>query len=762
MKQYLLAGLFCAATLAMAASPAPTSRKLANGVTMTEHSGVKRIHFTDDRGSNKIQLKHAAKAAAVASRAAEELSLFESFEGWDGSSNDWTPEGWTVESKTGIDRSYGWTPSGSVYEIVPSDGRVMYGVNYSALQQDEWLISPAVTIEDGEELAYHVYLSPFYIFSIDNIDWDNMVYDGDKIVAETLQVLAKPEGGDWELLRDFANDYKDKSIDELLDLEFTGLQKRSEDLSAYVGKTVQFAFRVVGADGNTICIDEISVGLPSLDNVSYIEPASTLYWGLTREENFSGLMADIAIHPVFEPITWYNNSSEDNAVYTWTYTDPITGREAHSDNAEELTLTFVPDYSTDEFKRNNFFRPPMLTATAPKATPASYMPGHVYMQAGGKAERTLEDGSEFEASLLSFAYNTDGFAPLMVDEQTIGDYALPVFGYNVNSDRFWLNYSIKNPDDVIEGNFAHLEGLANLLMPTAAPLVVNGVTVYGFGKIADDAKFAATIYGVNEEMSRDFESLTVIATDTIMGSEVLGLDKGIRASLCFPFDFDESVVVKATDKHPAYFVFFSGFRSDKVDFFAPYQSMPSGESYVLGYILNEIRLNGHGTFRGDDPYYNLKPMTYYANGDYYDPAGAFAIGLEAEYPWLTTDCEGLELGADDAEAVAMLGSYYDGSKLSVEVPEGLSATVAGRYDECKLTVSRAGSNAVDGVVKVSGPGVEVTIPVKAVQSGISEIIAGGNGAAEIYDLSGRRVNCSAKGIVIVKGADGNVSKSLLK
>ncbi|MDE6366253.1 MAG: hypothetical protein K2L33_01590 [Muribaculaceae bacterium] len=56
----------------------------------------------------------------------------------------------------------------------------------------------------------------------------------------------------------------------------------------------------------------------------------------------------------------------------------------------------------------------------------------------------------------------------------------------------------------------------------------------------------------------------------------------------------------------------------------------------------------------------------------------------------------------------------------------------------------------------------MTIPVKAVQSGISEIIAGGNGAAEIYDLSGRRVNGSAKGIVIVKGADGNVSKSLLK
>ena len=87
---------------------------------------------------------------------------------------------------------------------------------------------------------------------------------------------------------------------------------------------------------------------------------------------------------------------------------------------------------------------------------------------------------------------------------------------------------------------------------------------------------------------------------------------------------------------------------------------------------------------GRPDYWNLKPMVYKENGEYVDLTGAFAIGLDAEYPWLTTTSEGVALTDGNRTAHVALGSYHDGSKLTVSAPEGITATVAGRYNECVL------------------------------------------------------------------------------
>lgn len=771
MKYLMFTGLLAAAALSVVAAPQSNVRKLAPGVVMTQTNGLKQLRLLDAASKESVISRPVVRKAPARAPKADMsgMALYESFEGWDGTDMEWTPEGWSVEMRGEVERDFSWTPSGGIAytTIQPTDGRVLYGVSYSSSRQDEWLISPEVTVGEGMILSYNVYVSPLYIFSLDNIDWESGEYIGDKIIAENLQVMVQPEGGEWTVVRDFAENYKHMTYDELTSAEPMGLERFTDNLEQYVGQKIRVAFRVVGSDGNTICLDEVAIGMPQLDGVSYMEPLSTLYWGFDRTPAMAGLMADIALHPVYEPVTWQNMmSAEDNVEFTWTFTDPETGRQTTSDNRDELTLTFYPDYSTDETKRNNLFYPPTLTASAPNAAPGSYMAPYAFFQAGGTAERTLEDGTEFRASLLPFGYNNSGVTIVQVDDQTIGDYALPVFGHNYNTDEYWINYSV-SPEDRIDGNYSHLEAIANLFLPTAAPLVVNGITVNGYGKISDDAKFAATIYGVEAVdggLNGNFESLTVIATDTIMGSSVLSDDRGELGPLCFPFDFDEPVVVKSTEQFPAYFVMFSGFRSDKVEYFAPYQSEVPDPNYLcLGYILNHIRLNGHGSYRGDDPYYSLKQMVYIENGDYVDPYASFAIGLNAEYPWLTTECEGLELTADAESATASLGSYYDGAQLSVEAPEGLTATVAGRYDECVLTVSRSGGNAVDGVVKVTGPGVEVNIPVKAAESAIAEIMADGmENDATMYDLSGRRIKGQTKGVVIVKSADGSARKAILK
>ena len=148
------------------------------------------------------------------------------------------------------------------------------------------------------------------------------------------------------------------------------------------------------------------------------------------------------MYPVYAPLTWTNMTYIDGAEYEWTYCDPVTADFVTDNNPEALTVTYIPDYSSEASMRNNFFYPPTLTASAPNSTPGSYTAPYVYFQAGGKVERTLNDGTEFEATLFPFALNNSGFTFITCDDETIGDNAIPVFGYNNHTDQYWLNYSL--------------------------------------------------------------------------------------------------------------------------------------------------------------------------------------------------------------------------------------------------------------------------------------------------------------------------------
>ena len=111
-----------------------------------------------------------------------------------------------------------------------------------------------------------------------------------------------------------------------------------------------------------------------------------------------------------------------------------------------------------------------------------------------------------------------------------------------------------------------------------------------------------------------------------------------------------------------------------------------------------------------------------------------------------------------------LGSYFDGAKLSVKAPAGVTATVAGRYDECVLTLAHDDTDVIaEGDVTVSGPGVEVTVPLKQ-QAGISDITAAPEGSTVtgIYDLNGRRADGVVPGMYIVRYSDGTARKMAVK
>lgn len=788
MKQFLLPSLLLSAALGVtAATPAAdlqlksvadiatvktvtssgntTARHLAPGATITTNHGLKRLNVAPERfATNKIAPRKARKAAPFKAAENSDRILFESFEGWDGQTAYWIPTDWTVDHKGSAERKYSWIPSaGSTYYPSPADGNYYFGVDYSSDPQDEWLISPYVQVGENMTLSYYAFLNPLYVFVVDSehVDFNTYEFIGDPVVSATLQVWAQEEGGEWTMLFDHADLYKDYSPRELTMMTPTSLEKHSVDLKDFVGKKTRVAFRYVGVDGDVAFIDAISIGLPEFEGVNYMDPFETLYWGFERGAELSGLGADIAMFPVYSPLTWTNAFFED-ADLTWIYSDPATGDLATSDDPEELVLTYVPDYSSAETMKNNLFYPPTLTASAPGTATTSFTAPYALFQAGGKAERTLADGTEFNASLFPFGYNDLGIARLTANDDDLGAWALPVFGHDIHSDAFWLNYSL-NGNEANPTDYARLEGIANLFYaPKDVPLVVNGLSIYGFGAMDADAELTASIYHAPDG-EFDYATMTPVASATIKGSDIITLSgDGSKEYLCLPFDFAEPAIVQNSGEDGDIWVFLlTGFNSDKVEYFAPLQSINEDRNYFSwGNVLKHIDLTSHGV--RDSDYWNLAPLAYYLDGEYVDVYASFAIGIEGEYPWLTTDCDGIELGTEPVEVA--LGSYYDGSKLTVEAPAGITATVAGRYNECKLTVAHSDATVeVEGNITVKGPGVEVTIPVKAA-SGIADITAEGATLIGLYDLNGRSISRenAPTGIYVAKYSDGTARKVAIK
>lgn len=743
-------------------SPKTQVKQLAPGVTLSTRHGIKRVHSLDENLNISPRLtKHKSVAKTVAP---EGYALYESFEDWDGSDINWVPDGWTVEMKGNVDRDESWIPSAAgTWEPGVPDGNYYCKIFYGSDTQDEWLISPYVEVEEYMDLSYRLYLEPAFLYIIDSehLDWSDGSFIGEPEVAATLQIWAQAEGEDWVMLRDYADEYKGYSYIELAMMSPSALEKNQVSLNDFYGKKTRVAFRLVGYDGNIMYLDAVGIGYPTIDDLSYIDPYDTQFWGLTDSPNLQALDAAIAVFPVEQPITWINGNESPNVSYTWTYSDPETHESVVSDDPEELTVVYSPVYKDGAL--DNLYPSPVLRAEAVNCAPSEFQAPYRYFQAGGKPGVPLNDGSDYSLTMLPFSVQQLGLSMLTVDDYTIGALSIPVFGHNANTDQYWLNYSL-NGNEEIPGDYSHLLGIANLIWPVNdAPLVVKGVNVYGYGQIAADAELKVTIYGINSDLSILYTDLAVIATTTINGSDIIRQDPESKCYMCLPFHFDEPAVVQATDEYPAYFVMFEGFNSDKVEYFAPMQSdLPDPNYFIKGYILNEINMGNH---IDRDPYYSIKTMRYVEDGEYLDCYGAFAIGLDAEYPWLAGDNSEVVLSADNKTAEVQLDSYYDASELTVEAPQGISATVSGRYNKCVLTVGLDGNaESVEGNIVVKGTGVEFNVPVSATFSGVKDIVAGNVAVKAVYDIAGRRIDAAeiTPGVYIVKYADGSTRKLVIK
>ena len=117
--------------------------------------------------------------------------------------------------------------------------------------------------------------------------------------------------------------------------------------------------------------------------VFYQAPLSTLYFGFSSTM-WSASPYDVALFPVFAPVTWTNLTGVDNAAYTWRYADPVTGTESNT-NDTDLTVEYSTFYQPGATSYTNYYSAPALEGEAEGYTAAWYQEPIRAMQMGGDA-----------------------------------------------------------------------------------------------------------------------------------------------------------------------------------------------------------------------------------------------------------------------------------------------------------------------------------------------------------------------------------------
>lgn len=688
--------------------------------------------------------------------------LFESFEGWDGETVTWVPDGWTVESFGSPENEYyhKWYPTEpGIYSPDVTDGKYYYGIIFSSNDQDEWLISPEVTMTEPMSLSFDMNVDPLWFYNLDNFDFDTYEFVGEPEVIFDIKVNIRETGGEWTTLLSFADMFKDMSgMDMLLYNQYQQLLPYSISLADYVGKTFQIAFQYVGADGQSYFIDNIRIGYPKLEAPVYLMPYCTQYWGFTRE--FEGLNIGVAALPVFTDLTWssYDYFTDiDGATYTWEYNDPADTDNWLTADGDELTTSYGTDY-TNEFTTNtNLYYLPKLTLSAPEATAATYQNPAAFMQMGGRPVFTAntENGpKQLEMGLVPFNRAVEDLGTFTYTPD-FGEAAIPIFGYNNKVDGFWTDYTFGGQNEEDEG--VKLTKIMNFIYSSESAMVVTAADLFALvSGIGENVEFTCGIYPLNDSYEPEFDQ--PLGTATIKGKDLAILAPGDQSPdlARLTFEFEKPLVLD--DTYMAYVVAVSGFNNPDVTYFCPLQSLYAADAAMaLGWIEKEITFNGSTRS-------SYSPMSDEEGNPLYT---TFAINLEAYLPWLHTDTDNLEISNNGT--ITGMDSYYAAEDLTVTAPDWAEVTMTGRYGATELTVKADFTEtARSGEITVEAPGVKKVFTLTQAAgtgSSIDSIITDGDTNVEsVYDLAGRQVSAEAltSGVYLVKLSSGKVRKVAVK
>ena len=155
----------------------------------------------------------------------------------------------------------------------------------TAAAQDEWLVSPEMTLAANETLHFLLQADYFDVYDVTDFDWSALTYPNPRTVVNTLKVmLSENDGETWTEVWDLAKNVTDQLTDvQCYDNSDLRIRRQHVSLADYAGKQVKLAFRYVrdegGWKGNSMIVDSITVSHPSataIENVNNNAPQTDL------------------------------------------------------------------------------------------------------------------------------------------------------------------------------------------------------------------------------------------------------------------------------------------------------------------------------------------------------------------------------------------------------------------------------------------------------------------------------------------------------
>lgn len=694
------------------------------------------------------------KAEAPVSRAsytASDTLFWDSFEGWDGETMPWLPSSpnrWSTSSNIENLTPYltnGSCPTWTGYQgdgyYVPyaQDGSqmlvCMYGgeaydrdnvtVVAPAPQQDEWIVSPAITgIEDSHYLSFDICYSPwqshYFIEGNDTVfDLSRTSYNVEVLITTNTRSLSYKaedytkvfdltEEVDKQIAATNMND--SEAVGQLLYMNWKHVQL---PLADFAGRNIRVALRYTGSKGGSIMVDAIRVS-DLLPVAKYDIPSGSFYYGFSENAMlFTNIK--MGLIPAYAPTVWENYSNVDSKSFAWKYMD-AEGKEGNSTDFN-LTMPALPSAELLEM--------PQLSASAGQR---SDLYGNGYFKVGGNAHYVLQEGMVENF----YVGNYDPTKQYWSGE--IGAAGLgKAYAFGSGSGSFYAQLS--------NYTFNAVDGIGNFYETPASPYVFNTVLLPLGDFFNLGAKLACTIYKVENGNEITDE---VIAQATV--------EDGIQISggWYLVFQFNENIVVD-----DAIFVLIDGFSNDLLVDIAPLSQAlnhDSDKSYAF------VKLNAtDGGFGILDVANLLAGLEGASNMNV-----SHCIGMNAVFPYLhSLDGDVFVVGNAGEEKSFQMDSYWAPSELTIAsdaswvkaepvvdevnqtfnvriVADALPAGLSGRHAEVKVS-----GTACDEVITVL-QGDAITA-INGVQAEVKSSLNG------TFNLAGQRMNGSnVHGLYLVK------------
>ena len=668
---------------------------------------------------------------------------------------DWLPEGWTeinTEANTptlemcahNINNSWSVQDTGDGYWTdITSDGvkeawiHFTYDWSYTNSAgetvkggpdlQNEWLISPAINIEDGDNLYFlaEIDLGAIYPFS-----FSTMKYDRETDPECDLEVLVTTDNGaNWtSVWKASSNVCASMTDDEMYDV-MAELKYNSYSVSLvdYADKEIKIAFRYYnigdGWAGNSMAVDAVTVSAPQ-PVALYELPYGSLLQGMTEE--LSILSESYALMPAWAHVTWEATPDVANQSYVWNFYDTEAGDMSKELNGEQASIEYP-------YSEGNALAYPQLTA-----------------QSGDLADVFTYDANDAEPGGIYYG----GRLPNVVFQD--GSEEMPFVGnYDYQHKRLVCPYLSTNaycfgtsPANTW-GTGVVQTAVANFFYAPATPFTIEDVMVtLGEYDADDDAEFTLEIFEVSETGQ---VSATPVTTAKIKGSDIDGF--GFYQA---KFHLDVPYIMSGNT-----LMMVSGYAdNDKVRTFAVCAQATKNDA-AHNYAYMKFTINGQETLLS-------------ASQALQDYSSALYFSLNGTFHFLRAIDEIVEIGKDETSATAAFTAsnaaenwwIVDGDNKLPLVADGtihdwLTATPTIKEDGTHAVVFSAAltdSNRAKTVTLCNG-GTETRVRVRQqATSGIASISNDSSkGISVVNDILS--VAEAGNSVITVYGIDGGIVAS---